>query len=540
VPEYSHLVVDEAHHFEEEATNQLGYTIAASVFIDPITMIAGAPSGSGLEAAVTALQISGLAPPRRDELIEHAGQARRLATEIGRHLEGFFAVVRELLQSRSSAPDSGPLLRLTRAVRSDSLWQAAEQRWENARAAIEELRLDAMPIMQELGEIAEDAGPEHRAASIARGREAPLDTENPFALEPSPSSGGTVNDLYTELVATLMRLGEAVQRTDAIVSSPAADNVCWVALPGTFAGQGLLASAAGMATLHLAPLDVAHHIRTWLLDEKSTVVFTSATMTTAGSFDYMRGRLGAMDAAELALGSPFDYEAAALLFLPTDIPEPNQPGYARKCADTIADVAEALGGRTLVLFTSHAQLRTVYEMIRERVDRAHISLMGQGIDGPRSRLLERFKIAERALLLGTASFWEGVDVVGDALSALMITRLPFAVPTDPVFAARSEEFDDPFGQYAIPQAILRFKQGFGRLIRSQTDRGVVVVLDRRLTSKRYGAAFLSSLPSCTVRRAPAAMAGTIAHDWVGDRGGAPAPGDPRLTSPPFADQEALR
>jgi DNA polymerase-3 subunit epsilon/ATP-dependent DNA helicase DinG len=123
-------------------------------------------------------------------------------------------------------------------------------------------------------------------------------------------------------------------------------------------------------------------------------------------------------------------------------------------------------------------------------------------------------VAERALLLGTASFWEGVDVVGDALSALIIARLPFAVPTDPVFAARSEEFDDPFGQFAIPQAILRFKQGFGRLIRSQNDRGIVVVLDRRITSKRYGASFLNSLPSCTIRRAPAALAGTLAQDWI--------------------------
>jgi DNA polymerase-3 subunit epsilon/ATP-dependent DNA helicase DinG len=513
LPDYDHLVVDEAHHFEEEATNQLGYSISAPAFLDPMAVLAAAPGASGLEAAVAALQGAGITASRHAELVENAAEARRLATQAVQHLDGFVAVIRELLQARTSAPEAGPHLRLTRAVRSDSLWQTAEQRWENVRGAIEDLRAAANPIVLELGESVDDVGIEHRTVSARPTTENPSDVE---ALGTAAQSVGTVADLYTELVAALLRLGEGTERIDAIVASPSADAVCWLSLPGSFAGQVPLAGTV-TPTLHLAPLDVAAHIRRWLLDEKASAVFTSATLTTAGSFDYIRGRLGAGDATELALGSPFAYERAALVFLPDDVPEPNQPGYARKCAEIIADVAEELGGRTLVLFTSHAQLRTTYELIRDRVDRAQIVLMGQGIDGSRSRLLERFKVADRALLLGTSSFWEGVDVVGDALSALIIARLPFAVPTDPIFAARSEEFDDPFGQYAVPQAILRFKQGFGRLIRSQTDRGVVAVLDRRIISKRYGAAFLSSLPSCTIRRAPAALAGTIARDWVGTR-----------------------
>jgi len=515
IPEYQQLVVDEAHHFEDEATNQLGYDVTATAFVEPIAIIAAPPgTGVGLEGAVSALHASGIASERGAELAENARQARRVATEASQHLDSFFGAVRELLQTRSAAPDGGPSLRLTRAVRSDSLWMTAEQCWENARGAIEELRADAAPIMQEMGEIAEAESPDHGTASAGPNADANSDATDPVWAG-STTVTGTVADLYTELVAALMRLGDSVERMDAIVASPAADNVCWISVMGGYvAGGQTVLPQSTLPTLHLAPLDVAEHIRKWLLDEKSSVIFTSATLTTAGSFDYMRDRLGANDAAELALGSPFDYPQAALVFLPTDIPEPNQPGYARKCAETIADVAEALGGRTLALFTSHAQLRTTHEIIRERIDRAQISLMGQGIDGPRSRLLERFKVADRALLLGTASFWEGVDVVGEALSALIITRLPFAVPTDPVFAARSEQFDDPFGQYAVPKAILRFKQGFGRLIRSQTDRGIVVVLDRRITSKRYGTSFLSSLPNCSIQRAPAALAGTIARDWI--------------------------
>lgn len=197
------------------------------------------------------------------------------------------------------------------------------------------------------------------------------------------------------------------------------------------------------------------------------------------------------------------------------MPEPAQPGYSRKAAEAIADVAEALGGRTMALLTSHAQLRATHEMVRERMERSEVVLMAQGIDGARTRLLQRFKTTDRALLLGTASFWEGVDVVGDALSALVIARLPFAVPTDPVFAARREAFDEPFRQYAVPQAILRFKQGFGRLIRSRRDRGIVVVLDRRILSRSYGAAFLNSLPPCTLRTGPIATVGPVAREWLG-------------------------
>jgi len=144
-------------------------------------------------------------------------------------------------------------------------------------------------------------------------------------------------------------------------------------------------------------------------------------------------------------------------------------------------------------------------------------VLGHNIDGSRKQLLERFKNNPRTVLLGTSSFWEGIDVVGDALSVLVIAKLPFSVPTDPVFAARAEGFEDAFLQYSVPQAILKFKQGFGRLIRSKQDRGAVVVLDRRILSKRYGQAFLNSLPECTIKRGPTANLPTEVADWLGGR-----------------------
>ncbi len=154
----------------------------------------------------------------------------------------------------------------------------------------------------------------------------------------------------------------------------------------------------------------------------------------------------------------------------------------------------------MILFTSHSQLRATYRAISRPLEEAGIVVYGQGLDGSRRQLLERFRANPRSVLLGTRSFWEGIDVVGPALSCLIIVRLPFSVPTDPVFAARSRAFDDPFREYAVPEAVLRFRQGFGRLIRSCTDRGVVAVLDRRVTSKSYGPSFLDSLPECAVYR----------------------------------------
>src|SRR6202165_3575925 len=148
---------------------------------------------------------------------------------------------------------------------------------------------------------------------------------------------------------------------------------------------------------------------------------------------------------------------------------------------TILDVVTRLSGRTLVLFTRRAPLRTTYLALRDPLGATHISVLAQGIDeSSRTRLLESFRRGSRVVLFGTNAFWEGIDVVGEALSCVMVTRLPFAVPPDPVYAARAEQFDDPFNQYAVPQAVLRLKQGFGRLIRSNADRGAVVVLDRRL------------------------------------------------------------
>jgi DNA polymerase-3 subunit epsilon/ATP-dependent DNA helicase DinG len=266
--------------------------------------------------------------------------------------------------------------------------------------------------------------------------------------------------------------------------------------------------------LATAPLEVATLLRERLFDQKASVVLTSATMSINGRFDYLQQRLGVDAAERIQLDSPYNYEDQVLLYLPHDIPEPRDDAYQSLLEQAIIDVAVAAEGRTLVLFTATSALRATYQSLAETLAAHDINVLAQGIDGSRKSILERFKSEPRSVLFGTASFWEGVDVVGDALSALIITKLPFAVPSDPIYAARAEHFVDPFNEYSLPQSILKFKQGFGRLVRAKEDRGVVVVLDRRLSSKRYGQQFLESLPATQVRTGPLRALSTVIRRMV--------------------------
>jgi DNA polymerase-3 subunit epsilon/ATP-dependent DNA helicase DinG len=204
-----------------------------------------------------------------------------------------------------------------------------------------------------------------------------------------------------------------------------------------------------------------------------------------------------------------------MIYLPHDIPGPTSASYQQALEKTLIDLCRTCRGRTLVLFTSHAALRTTQAAIQAPLEEEGILVLGQGVDGSPKQLQATFKANPETVLLGAASFWEGIDVVGDALSILVIARLPFNVPTDPIFAARSALFDDPFNQYAIPQATIRFKQGFGRLIRSKSDRGVLVVFDRRLQTMNYGSAFLDSIPLCTVVRGSSHELPSRVARWLG-------------------------
>ncbi len=246
--------------------------------------------------------------------------------------------------------------------------------------------------------------------------------------------------------------------------------------------------------LAATPIDVSQLLREKLFEAFDTVVLTSATLTVAGRFEFIRHRMGLDHAKENALPPEFDYANQALLYLPQKMPDVRDAGFSSKAADEIVSLLELSGGRAFCLFTSYAQMNDQFERVRSRVE---FPLMLQGT-APRSVLLERFKNTPQAVLFATASFWQGVDVPGDQLSCVIVDRLPFAVPSDPIVAARvkalQEDGRNPFVEFQIPEAVLALKQGFGRLIRSKTDRGVLALLDTRIQRMPYGRIFLESLP----------------------------------------------
>ena len=246
--------------------------------------------------------------------------------------------------------------------------------------------------------------------------------------------------------------------------------------------------------LTATPIDVSQILRERLFEQFDTVILTSATLTVGGRFDYVRQRFGLDHAKERKLPPEFDYPSQALLYLPRKMPDVRDPGFSSKAADEIVQLLDHSQGRAFCLFTSYTQMKDLYERVRQRVS---FPLLLQGT-APRSALLERFKNTEGAVLFATASFWQGVDVPGEQLSCVIVDRLPFAVPSDPVVAARVEALQDEgrnaFAEFQVPQAVLSLKQGFGRLIRTKSDRGVLALLDTRIQRMPYGKIFLESLP----------------------------------------------
>jgi len=313
-----------------------------------------------------------------------------------------------------------------------------------------------------------------------------------------------LESILEDMQVQVRRWQDLLSLLGAMIGESDTSLVYWIEVP----------SGGGPLSMHAAPLHVGELVQEHLLNPKDVVIMTSATLTADNQFDYLQERLGAWDVQTLAVGSPFDYESSTLVWIPTDMPEPRQPYHQKAAEDIVREVSLALGGKTLGLFTAYSQLRATARAIVKDLEEQEIILYEQGDGTSRNQLLESFKNASRAVLLGTRSFWEGIDISGEALACVFLARLPFSVPTDPIVCARSETFDDPFREYSLPDAILRFRQGFGRLIRTKTDRGVVVILDKRVLSKAYGQAFLDSLPVCTVRKAPAANLPEAARRWV--------------------------
>jgi ATP-dependent DNA helicase DinG len=248
-------------------------------------------------------------------------------------------------------------------------------------------------------------------------------------------------------------------------------------------------------SIQATPIDVGPILRETLWSKLDSSVLTSATLAVGGGFEYIRRRLGVEHARELVLPSHFDYQSQALFYVPPDLPDPRTPQFGTKAADRIRRLLEITRGRAFVLFTSYAQMRDIYQRLLGMVE---FPMLLQG-EAPKSALLEEFRLTPNCVLFATSSFWQGVDVQGEQLSCVIIDRLPFAVPSDPVVSARVKAIDaeggNAFFEYQVPAAVITLKQGFGRLIRSLHDRGLLALLDNRILKKRYGRVFVESLPN---------------------------------------------
>ncbi len=295
-----------------------------------------------------------------------------------------------------------------------------------------------------------------------------------------------------EVFAFSRRAGELGFQLHFVMEEENPNTVFWIERRGARSNGG---HERHTVFLQATPIDVAPILKLSLFDKLDCAVLTSATLAVGGGFAYMRQRLGLEHARELLLPSHFDYESQAILYLPPDLPDPRTAEFAAQACERIRQLLEITQGRAFVLFTSYAQMKDVYERLYSQLP---YRLFLQG-DAPKNALLEEFRVTPNAVLFGTSSFWQGVDVQGEQLSCVIIDRLPFAVPSDPVVAARVKAIDaaggNAFFEYQVPSAVITLKQGFGRLIRSLHDRGVLALLDNRILKKRYGRVFLESLPN---------------------------------------------
>jgi DNA polymerase-3 subunit epsilon/ATP-dependent DNA helicase DinG len=448
LPEFDHLVIDEAHHLEEAATRGLRQELDAPGLLALIDRLANEDAGR-IEGLLEELRRQ----PHLGASNDAFADATPMTLAAAQRVRVLFNVAENWITAHVGDTDRHEeSLRITPRVREDEGWSHVSQSAENAVTALaaldSTLRRAVAGVRDWLG--GEEPDQRIRELEMTRGR----------------------------LEAARVLLEQALQ-------SPDPNRVYWFTP---------LAHSENLQ-LRAAPINVGTLLRDRVYGERRSVVFTSATLAVGGNFDYFASRVGlGPEIEELILPSPFDYLHQALVCLPTDLPLPEDEAFDAAVEEVIAAVARRVGGRTLALFTSHRQLRDVHAALKQRVDLDDVLILGQGIDGQRRQLLKTFEESERPLLLGTSSFWEGIDIPGERLSCVIMVRLPFPVPTDPVFAARAEQVRDSFAQLALPQAALRLKQGFGRLIRRSTDRGAVVILDNRILGRDYGKAFLDVLP----------------------------------------------
>jgi ATP-dependent DNA helicase DinG len=474
LPPFERLIFDEGHHLEDVATSHLSLVISRGAILK---------------------QLHRLVPPKANRAGLLTIISSRLTRDLPESMEALYTELSALLESHL-LPKAHDVAHLTEQTMD---WLALAVEREAGVDGVRERKLRITPEVQHKP-FWQECRQRARALAEALG-------DYTSALRTLVRRCGDLPDTLKEKLADqLLDTGGIEGRLQTMadgllffITEP--EGYCrWIE---TSSG-----SRGVQARVCAAPLDISVQVRETILDRLKTIIVTSATLTVGGDFKYLKKRTGfgllpKARLKELQLASPFDYAAQVFVAVPDDMPEPTAPGFREALQDRILRAVTLSRGGAFILFTSYDLLNKVYSTLAPELARLGLTALKQG-EGGRHALLGQFRKDHNAVLFGTDSFWEGVDVKGDALRLVIIARLPFQVPTEPVQQARSEQIDanggDSFREFSIPQAVIKFRQGFGRLIRSRDDRGAVLILDRRITTKGYGKTFLRSLPDTELIR----------------------------------------
>lgn len=493
LPGYDYLIIDEAHHLEDSATEQLGSTQSLNAMRSTVLGLNrgfGGGHGPGLLNLLKKVfnsfseMFSAEDRSKLEQLLNDGFDKVKLIIDAVDTLEDF---LRDWVRAQTGDRQEDMLS----TVRVQS-WHRQDRSWAVLDSQVNNLITRNLSLANSL-----------KKTGVY------LDT---LSREQDRNVQAVLKDL--ESVVNYFNQINADLRTFA-GGSP--ENVYWIET-----GGGLKNDIA----LRNAPVSVSRLLHDNLFGVKKSVLLTSATLSVDGTFEHFLERTGlvyctAEDVIARYYDSPFSYERQALLCVVKGLPEPSQSagdGFVEEMTPVIADLAKVFNGRTLVLFNSHKMLREVYFRLKPVLEKAGIGLLGHKIDGGRTRVIDEFRQNKRTVLMGSASFWEGIDLPGDILKCVIIARLPFSPPTTPVVEARMEELvgknKDAFYNYAVPEAVIKLKQGFGRLIRTEDDDGIVVVLDRRMVDRKYGRKFLNSLPLKTHFKGDTPTILQKINDWM--------------------------
>ncbi|KAB7709234.1 ATP-dependent DNA helicase DinG [Bacillus aerolatus] len=481
-PTYSHVIIDEAHHFERAARDRLGLSIDQITFKHLFGKI-GLYDQKELFFNIEKL----FAKYQQTQDEEKRRAVDRKLQELQFESDEWFKVLQMFFEQHTKKRAGNwhrRQLRLTTETRNLLYWDHVEYGAERIDSLLQELVVWMKQQLEKMGKFREQ---------MAAAEQAKMDG-------------------FKETIEEWQAYQLALEK---IIFRPEDDEVIWM--------EGDSRSFANTFVIKAHPIEAVKLIKETILDKKH-VIFTSATLTVNGSFRFFaeESGLSAFDHKEVILPSPFDFKQNCRMIIPNDVPEVksvHQEEYVESLANHLTAVAEAAKGRMLVLFTSFDMMKKTYDLMKDSGLLDEYILLAQGItNGSRARLTRNFQRFDKAILFGTNSFWEGIDIRGEDLSCLVIVRLPFAPPDDPFTQAKNEQFaqkgKNAFSAYSLPQAVLRFKQGFGRLIRSSTDRGIIIVFDRRIQTSAYGKTFLQSIPPIPVEEAALDETISIVENWL--------------------------